>query len=75
MCSFCLRDTLDLFNLGIDHDEEAVFLCYSESTIVCGMFEVRCSIVAETFSSDNMSFSEEVILLASDLPDVGMLLH
>lgn len=60
-----------LFKLGINyHDEEAVFPSYSESTIVCGMFEVRCTIVAETFSSDNMSFSGEVILsLTSDLSD------
>lgn len=34
-----------------------------------GMFDVRCTIVAEIFSSANMSFSEEVILsLAPDLP-------
>lgn len=69
MCLFCLRGILDLFNLGIDHlYEEAAFSSYSGSTIVCGIFEVRCTIVAVTFSSDNMSFSEEVIL-ASDLSD------
>lgn len=70
MCLFCLRDILDIFNLGIDyHYEEAAFPGYSGSTIVCGMFELRCTIVAETLSSGNISFSEEVLLLTPDLPD------
>lgn len=67
---FSLRAVLELFSLGLDHHyEEAAFPAYSESTIVHGMFDVRCTIVAEIFSSANMSFSEEVILsLAPDLP-------
>lgn len=57
MYLFCIRDILELSNLGIDHlYEEAAFPSYSESTIWYGIFEVRCTLVAEALSSDSMSF-------------------